>query len=323
MIQHGRAGAAPAPTYGAPIPDLARLYADALATYVAQADERALGNAYELGRRAIANKIGVLEIARIHHEALAMQRSLGPGVAANQETLRRAGEFLAEALSSYEMANRGVHEAIAALRHLNETMEREIQRIAHRVHDQAGQLLDAARLVMSGLSDDVNPRVRERLKQVGGILDQAESELRMVSHELRPIVLDDLGLVPALRFLGDCFAKRTNIVVTVEAGIDGRAPAQVETAVYRIVQEALANVARHSKATKVTIRLARRPDGTLRCAIADNGAGFDVTRMPSGARKGLGLVSIRERLNAVGGTLEIRSATGNGTELHFVIPLEQ
>lgn len=319
MIQHGRAAALRS-SDGGVIPDLGRHYGDALASYLARADERALGNAYELGRRAIANQIGVLEIARIHHEALSMQRSIGPR---SEETLRRAGEFLAEALSSYEMANRGFHEAIAALRHLNETMEAEIQRIAHGVHDQAGQLLDAARLVMSGLSDDVRPRVRERLQQVGAILDQAEVELRMLSHELRPIVLDDLGLVPALRFLGECFAKRTRIAVTVEATLQGRAPARIETAVYRVAQEALANVARHSRATKVRIHLARRADGTLRCAITDDGNGFDVASVRPGARKGLGLVAIRERLNAVGGTLKIHSARARGAELRFVIPLEE
>jgi two-component system sensor histidine kinase UhpB len=319
MIQHGRAAALRLAD-GAAVPDLGRRYGDALASYLAQADERALGYAYELGRRAVANRVGVLEIARIHHEALALRRSLGPR---SEQMLRRAGEFLAESLSTYEMANRGFHEAIAALRHLNETMEGEIQRIAHRVHDQAGQLLDAARLVMSGLSDEVTPPVRERLQQVGAILDEAEVELRMLSHELRPIVLDDLGLVPALRFLGACFAKRTGIAVTVEARLDRRAPARIETAVYRVAQEALANVARHSHATKVKIQVARRASGALRCAISDDGTGFQVASAARGASKGLGLVAIRERLNAVGGTLKIHSARARGTELRFVIPSEE
>jgi signal transduction histidine kinase len=323
MIQHGRAEAALGSSDGAAIPDLGRRYGDALASYLVQADERALGKAYELGRGAIANQIGVLEIARVHHECLAAQKSLKDGTASSEETLRRAGEFLAEALSSHEMTSRAIHEAITILRHLNETMEGEIQRIAHRVHDQAGQLLDAARLVMSEVSGKVPSQVRGRLQQVGSILDQAEAELRMLSHELRPIVLDDLGLVPALRFLGDCFARRTNVAVTVEASLERRAPSRIETAVYRIVQEALANVARHSHATKVKIHLSQRPDGTLRCALVDDGIGFDVALSSLRADKGLGLVAIRERLNAVGGTLEIHSAPGRGTQLHFVIPLEQ
>jgi signal transduction histidine kinase len=266
-----------------------------------------------LGRRAIANRVGVLEIARIHHEALASGRMHSASAESLEAMLRRAGEFLAEALSSYEMANRGVHEAIAALRRLNETMEGEIQRIAHAVHDEAGQLLDAARLVMSGLGD-VDP-------SVGAILDDAETQLRRLSHELRPIILDDLGLTPALRFLLHGFSKRTRLPVSLQSSLDHRLPARVETAVYRIVQEALANVARHARATKIEIHVAVHPDGTLRCTVADDGIGFDVRRVQE--RKGLGIVAIRERLNAVGGTMELHSTPSRGTALHVAIPLER
>jgi len=304
-----------------PLSELGSLYADALASHLVRADERTLRYAYELGRHAIANRVGVLEIARIHHEALASHRLRGSRAHSFNRTLRRAGEFLAEALSSYEMANRGVHDAIAALRRLNEMMEGEIQRIAHAVHDEAGPLLDAARLVMSGLEGDVGPNARERLRQVGSILDDAETTLRGLSHELRPIILDDLGLAPALEFLGDGFSKRTRLAVTLQSSLDHRLPTHVETAVYRIVQEALANVARHSLAAKVEIRLALKLDGTLHCTVADDGIGFDVARAQQ--KNGLGLVGIRERLNAVGGTLEIHSAPGRGTELHVAIPVEQ
>jgi chemotaxis family two-component system sensor kinase Cph1 len=199
-------------------------------------------------------------------------------------------------------------------------METEIQRIAHAVHDEAGQLLDAARLVMSGLGD-VDPVMRERLQQVGSILDDAETQLRRLSHELRPLILDDLGLTPALHFLSDGFSKRTRLPVSLQSSVDHRLPARVETAVYRIVQEALANVARHSRATKVEIHVAIHADGTLHCKVADDGVGFDVLRAEE--RKGLGIVAIRERLNAVGGTLEIHSAPGRGAALHVTIPLER
>jgi signal transduction histidine kinase len=304
-----------------PLSNLGPLYVEALASHLARADERTLRYAYELGRYANSNRVGVLEIARIHHEALASRRIRGSRAHSFNRTLRRAGEFLAEALSSYEMANRGVHDAIAALRRLNEMMEGEIQRIAHAVHDEAGQLLDAARLVMSGIGSDVGPNARERLKQVGSILDDAETKLRQLSHELRPIVLDDLGLAPALEFLADGFSKRTRLAVTFQSSLDHRLPARVETAVYRIVQEALANVARHSRAAKVEIRLALNRGGTLQCSVADDGIGFAVSCARQ--KKGLGLVAIRERLNAVGGTLEIHSAPGRGAELRVAIPLEQ
>jgi signal transduction histidine kinase len=266
--------------------------------------------------------VGVLEIARIHHEALAALGSRSCARGSFDQTVIRAGEFLAETLSSYEMANRGVLDAIAALRKLNETMESEIQRIAHAVHDRAGQLLDAARLVMSGIAE-ASPRERERLARVAAILDEADVELRRLSHELRPTMLDDLGLVPALRFLGDGFAKRTGVPVVLETDLERRPPAAVERAVYRIVQEALANATRHSRAKHVKIAVGRRPDGALQCTVADDGIGFDVKEASSRLPKGLGLVAIRERLNAVGGTLQIHSSPGAGTALHMTIPLER
>jgi signal transduction histidine kinase len=323
VVDHGSANAGLlAPSQGVPALDLGPLYADCLAAYLAKADERALRSAYELGRRAIANKVGVLEIARIHHEALAILRPRSSGAKRFYQTTLRAGEFLAEALSSYEMANRGVHDAIAALRKLNETMEGEIHRIAHAVHDRAGQLLDAARLVMSGIAE-ASAGEREKLERVAAILDEADAELRRLSHELRPMALDDLGLAPALRFLADGFARRTGLSVALETEPERRPPPGIERAVYRIVQEALANVARHSHAKTVEIIVGRRSDGALQCAVVDDGIGFDVAEASSRMDKGLGLAAIRERLNAVGGTLQIRSAPGEGTALYMAIPLER
>jgi signal transduction histidine kinase len=239
------------------------------------------------------------------------------------QELRRAGEFFAESLSPYEMAHRGFREAVSALRQLNETMEGEIQRIAHAVHDEAGQLLDAARLVMSGVSHDATPHVQERLREVGALLDQAEKELRRLAHELRPTILDDLGLLPALRLLADGFSRRTSVSVTVESSLEGRLPTNIETTVYRIVQEALTNVTRHSRARNVKIELTRDTRAHLRCSVRDDGVGFDpATTSSGGERRGLGLVGIRERLNAVGGTLQIRSAPGRGAELILEIAVE-
>src|SRR5207245_7990386 len=143
----------------------------------------------------------ILELVAMHHEALARLSKRGPGSVALPQRIVRAGEFFAESLSPYEMAHRRFRDAISALRKLNQTMEREIQRIAHSVHDEAGQLLDAARLAMSAVGDDLPPTLRERLREVGCMLDRAETELRRLSHELRPTILDDFGLVPALQLL--------------------------------------------------------------------------------------------------------------------------
>jgi signal transduction histidine kinase len=299
------------------------LYLEALESYLGEGGEGALRQAYELGRRAIGESLGVLEIASLHHEALASLLPRRSRSAPLARQLGQAGEFLAEALSSYEMARRGVLDAVAALRQLNETMECEIQRIAHAVHDEAGQLLDAARLVMFGFGDDVAPPVQLRLRQLGAILDQAERELRRLSHELRPTLLDDLGLVPALRFLAAGVTNRTSVSVVVESTVEVRQPARIETAVYRIVQEALANVTRHSRAANVRVRLVYAK-AALHCVVQDDGTGFDVASvLARTGEKGLGLVAIRERLNAVGGNLQIHSERGRGTELAVSIPLER
>jgi signal transduction histidine kinase len=303
--------------------DLGRIYADALEAASSGADETALRRAYEIGRQGIAQGVGLLEMAAMHHEALA--RRLGcvtrsPGV---EQEIQRAGDFFAESLSAYEMAQRGFREAVFALRRLNETMEGEIQRIAHAVHDEAGQLLDAARIGMSGVARDASPVLQERLKEVGVILNQAETQLRRISHELRPVILDDLGLSPALQVLAEGVSKRSGVTIGVETSLDGRAPPNVETAVYRIVQEALTNVIRHAQAKKVRIQLSRDGRGTLCCTIQDDGAGFEIAGvLGRKERGGLGLIGMRERLNAVGGTLQIRSEPGWGTEVRVEVPAE-
>jgi signal transduction histidine kinase len=304
--------------------DLAPLYAHALEAEPGETDEGVLRRAYELGRRGIAQGVGLLEMATMHHQALAKILMRVSRSAKIQQEIRRAGEFFAESLSPYEMAQRGFNDAICALRRLNETMEGEIQRIAHSVHDEAGQLLDAARLAMSGVGKDASPVLQQRLREVRAILDQAETELRKLSHELRPVILDDLGLVPALQVLGEGMSRRSGVTVQVETCLEGRPPPKVETALYRIVQEALTNVVRHARATNVRIQLGRDGKGTLRCSIRDDGAGFDVGGMP--ARKeggGLGLIGMRERLNAVGGCLQVKSEVGWGTEVRVEVPAER
>ena len=114
----------------------------------------------------------------------------------------------------------------------------------------------------------------ERLANVRGLLDKIE-QLRHMSHELRPTILDDLGLKPALEFLADGVWRRTGLKVVVDGSPGGRLPTPIETALYRIVQEALTNVTKHARATRVSIVL-ERSGPFLRCAIHDDGAGFDV-----------------------------------------------
>lgn len=303
--------------------DLEHGYAESLENYLLGRGEDALQKAYEIGRTAMAQGVGVLEMAAMHHAALANVLPRLGASASLPQTLERAKDFLAESLSPYEMAHRGFREAISALRRVNETLEQEIQRIAHAVHDEAGQLLVAARLAMSGMAQEVTPSVRERLQEVGTILDQVEKQLRRLSHELRPTILDDLGLVPAVRFLADGISKRTELSVRVESSLETRCPPNIETVLYRVVQEALTNITKHARAENVKIQLTQVARN-LHCLIQDDGAGFDVSAVLSRKEnRGLGLVGIRERLNAVGGTLQVQSQPGQGTGLLVKIPMEK
>jgi signal transduction histidine kinase len=302
--------------------DLEQAYTQALGDFLSNGGEDALHRAYEIGRAGLADGLGVLDMSAMHHASLAqvLQRMSRPD--SLKQDLDKAQEFFGETLSPYEMAHRGFRDAISALHQLNETLEQEIQRIAHAVHDEAGQLLVAARLAMSGVSHELSPSLQGRLQEVGAILDQVEKQLRRLSHELRPTILDDLGLVPALQFLTEGISKRAELSIQIRSSLKDRYAPKIETALYRIIQEALTNVTKHARAKNVEIQL-NIVAKHLHCIVHDDGVGFDAPSVLScEERGGLGLVGIRERLNAVGGTLQIDSVVGRGTELLVKIPVE-
>src|ERR1700732_366144 len=297
-------------------------YRSAFGEYTRSGGEAALGRAYELGRRAITEKKSFMEIAFMHHQAIHGMLAEAQGAARHQELLKAAGDFLAEMLSPYEMAHRGVQDAIAALRRLNETLEEEIKRIAYAVHDEAGQLLVAVHLALADVARELPERHKEQVGRIEELLNQVEKQLRRYSHELRPTVLDDLGWIPAIRFLAEGVSKRANLSIQIKTTVVGRLPGPMEIAVYRIVQEALTNAAKHSKASRVWIRIGRK-NRLFCCSIEDDGVGFDVRAVQSGGRRtGLGLIAMQERLNGIGGTLSIDSGRGRGTRLLIQLPAE-
>ena len=297
-------------------------YRAVLHEYTGHRGEAALGRAYELGRRAIADGKSLVEVVSFHHQLLQdIVRKTHEGKR-HEELLKASADFLAESLSPYEMSHCGFQDAVQALRQVNETLEKEIKRIAYAVHDESGQVLVAVHLALADLARDLPKLQQDQLGRIEGMLNQVENQLRRYSHELRPTVLDDLGWIPAIRFLAEGVSKRANLPIQIEAKVAGRLPSPVETALYRIVQEALNNATKHAKATRVWIQV-RREDRTLCCSIRDNGVGFNVRAERAERKpKGLGLVAIQERLNAVGGTLLIESAPGRGTKLLIRLPLE-
>jgi signal transduction histidine kinase len=297
-------------------------YRSAFAEYVQRGGEAALGRAYGLGRRAMAEKKSLMEIVSLHHQIIHRILVNARGAARQQELLAAGSEFLAETLSPYEMAHRGVQDAISALRQLNETLEEEIKRIAYAVHDEAGQLLVAVHLALADVTRELPESQRKQIEQIEELLNQVEKQLRRYSHELRPTVLDDLGWIPAIRFLAEGISKRANLNIQIKTTVAGRLPGPMEIALYRIVQEALTNVAKHSKASQVSIHIGRK-NRKVSCSIEDDGVGFDVRAVQSdGKRMGLGLIAMQERLNGIGGTLSIDSARGRGTRLLIQLPAE-
>lgn len=317
-----------------PLDELVEQYTAALQNYLDGAGEAALQRAYELGRKALVGGLGVLDMAAVQHRALVKGFLLARTPKEGARMLKAARHFFAEFVSPFEMAHRGFQEANTALRRLNETLEEQAKQIAHALHDEAGQLLASVHIALRDIARELPAPVRERLPEVHGLLDQIEEQLRHLSHELRPTILDDLGLLPALEFLADGVSQRTGLSVSVEGSTEGRLPPVVETALYRCVQEALTNVSKHAQASRVTVWLQREAK-RIRCSVRDDGTGFNAPAglatagqkdlFGAGARRGergLGLIGIRERLNAIGGTLDITSTPGRGTELLITVPLE-
>jgi signal transduction histidine kinase len=294
-------------------------YAAALRDSIAGKGESSLQQAYELGRRALADGLGVLDMAAIYHKALAASLPRDSTPEETELMLWAGASFFAESLSPFEMTHRGFRETNIGLRHLNQTLEQEIKRIAHALHDEAGQLLASVYLALEEVAGNLPP-AREHLLKVKGLLDLIEGQLRRLSHELRPTILDDWGLLPALKFLAEGVAARAGLLITVEGDSELSLSPLLSTTLYRIVQEAFTNVARHAKATEVTVTIQHELK-TLRCSIKDNGVGFDVSSLSAHiGERGLGMIGIRERLKCLGGSLSLVSSVGQGTELVITIP---
>lgn len=302
---------------------LAAEYRAALARFLSGAGEAALTEAYELGRRAISGGLGVLEMVLLHQSAVEdiAPDSLTPAQSAAQRAA--AAEFLIESLTPHEMAYRGFQEASLALRRVNDLLEQQARRIAHAIHDESGQLLVLVHLTMDRLRQDLPPPWHERCDEVLELLKRIGTEMRDFSHQLRPTMLDDLGLAPALEFLVARISNKGTPKVELRCGrLRRRLPAEKEATVYRAVQEALANVVRHANARNLRIDL-RSNGHALVCRIEDDGEGFDVAAvLGSKGRRGLGLIGMGEQLDMIGATLQIKSQAGEGTALVISVPWE-
>jgi two-component system sensor histidine kinase UhpB len=203
-----------------------------------------------------------------------------------------------------------------------EQHEEERRRLSRELHDETAQVFSAVKMELSVFDVDVRPEAKGRLDRLMRLVDTGIRGIRNVVNDLRPSLLDDLGLLPALRSMVAQFAERSGLEVGFDA--PGALPSlskEAELAVFRALQEALSNVARHAEASTVEVRL-RVSDGELRLSVADDGRGPESTDTAQLEREGhMGLTGMRERLTAVGGRVAFDGRPGRGTRLEIQVPV--
>jgi signal transduction histidine kinase len=227
---------------------------------------------------------------------------------------RLAETFASRAAVAVDLSERVARDA---LRRVVEAQELERRRLARELHDETGQALTSILLGLKPLEEALEKeKNRAAVAELRELVVATLQDVRRLAVELRPKVLDDFGLVAALERLTETFAEQTGIAVDFESRAgEERVPAEVETAIYRIVQESLTNVVKHAHARRVSILLTRR-DRALTAVVEDDGSGFD----PAAARDGFGLEGMRERVALLDGRIEVETGS-SGTTLVAEVPL--
>jgi signal transduction histidine kinase len=214
-----------------------------------------------------------------------------------------------------------LNELRALAARLQSVREDERTRVARELHDVLGQALTGIKMDVAALIRDLppnEPHVTKRADSILKLADETIHSVRRLANELRPGILDDLGLVAAVEWATEGFQARTGITCRVSLpDADVEIDAERSTALFRILQEALTNIARHANATDAEVRLTRETSG-LSLEIRDNGVGLEEAELRSA--NSLGLLGMRERALLLGGQLTIQSASGRGTTVSVRIP---
>ncbi len=206
--------------------------------------------------------------------------------------------------------------------------ERERKKFSRELHDSLGQVLTTLKINLDLTSISLHEDIlksKEYIEECRNLVDEAVREVKQISYDLRPSVLDDFGLNAALRLQTSQFQKRVGISTTLNLGVeDRRFDPTIETVIYRIVQEILTNIVKHSQATQVSIQLFKR-DNVLALTVSDNGIGFDMDKLSKREEQEahFGLRNIQERVEFLGGKLYIDSTMGKGTEISVEILLKE
>jgi signal transduction histidine kinase len=247
---------------------------------------------------------------------LAAHDKLGSDVRFTDTDLRLAETFGTRAALAVDLSERIAQDSF---RRVVEAQELERRRLARELHDETGQALTSILLGLKTLEEQLaDTASRAAAEELRELVVSTLQDVRRLAVELRPSALDDFGLVAALERLTASFTEQTGISVDFQTALaDERLPEEVETALYRIVQESLTNVVKHARARRVSILLARKA-GTVKAVVEDDGQGFDEARQ---AGDGYGLVGMRERLALLGGRLEVESGRDAGTTIAAEVPV--
>ena len=255
----------------------------------------------------------------VHGEAIgvvAAHDKLGDDGHFDDDDLRLSESLAARAAIAVDLSERVTRDG---MRKVVEAQELERKRLARELHDETGQALTSILLGLKSLEQALDSdEGREGVASLRDLVVSTLQDVRRLAVELRPSALDDFGLAPALERLVDTYGRQAAVPVHLEITLgDDRLPAEVETTLYRMVQEALTNVAKHADATSISILLTRTAS-SVRLVVEDDGAGFE----PGGARDGgLGLPGMRERVALLDGRLRVESAHGKGTTLVAEVPI--
>ena len=252
--------------------------------------------------------------AQLYEELKAAKEELERKVDGRTQELGEAKEALAQ---KAEQLQRLLADTV-------DVQERERQRIAQDMHDGVNQLLIGSMLELKAARERINTgdldRADSSLQQVRDVLGRIEREIRQIIYDLRPPILDELGIVPSLRRYADYFQQYSHIPCDVRVEDNSyRLPPDVEIGIYRIMQEALQNVSAHASARRAEVRVSFLSDA-VELSITDDGRGFDLQSAPRDETGHFGLLGMRERAQALGGQLTIESTIGHGTQVRLFLP---
>ncbi|MBI2955449.1 MAG: sensor histidine kinase [Chloroflexi bacterium] len=269
-------------------------------------------------------KAALLPISRLQQAA----RNVRAGdLSARVDKLRLSDTYLDNVIEAFnamlDSVERNQRQLQTLSRQVLHVQEEERKRVARELHDETAQALTALLVQLRLLSNAATLEEAQcRVAELRALTARSLEEVRHLALELRSAVLDDLGLVAGLEWYVDEYNGRYSIRAQLEcADISRRLPPQVELSLYRVVQEALTNAARHSRAALVWVRLKLLDNGWIDLSIEDDGQGFDVEKVLSRRNGGLGLFGMQERIALVGGEFQIVSAPGQHTIVHARVPI--